>query len=182
MSQYLEILRYSGSIKYSYCERYSMVCVPVRRDIDHSVDTYNCWFQMTLFDYIWSNFSTVLNLRLISHSDMNPSGVWPPFFWFQILASSNISFLMHMPVAFLGAQELRSLSGERMRSRARLLFLQLLCLSECFTKCSPDSDVRYPAYSRASVSRTLMARLPRLFRSRSWVPRKNPIHVAADFG
>ena len=33
-------------------------------------------------------------------------------------------------------------------------------------------------YSRTSVARTLMARLPRLFRTRPWVPWKNPI--AAD--
>ena len=35
-------------------------------------------------------------------------------------------------------------------------------------------------YSRASVARTLMARLLRLFRTRSGVPWKNPI--AADWG
>ena len=35
-------------------------------------------------------------------------------------------------------------------------------------------------YSRTSVARTLMARLPRLFRTRSFVPRKNPL--AADLG
>ena len=35
-------------------------------------------------------------------------------------------------------------------------------------------------YSRTSMARTLMARLPRLFRTRSWVPWKNPI--AADLG
>ena len=33
-------------------------------------------------------------------------------------------------------------------------------------------------YSRTSVARTLMARLPRLFQTRSLVPKKNPI--AAD--
>ena len=35
-------------------------------------------------------------------------------------------------------------------------------------------------YSRTSVARTLMARLPRLFRTRSRVPRKTPL--AADLG
>ena len=38
----------------------------------------------------------------------------------------------------------------------------------------------YYMYSITSVARTLMARLPRLFRTRSWAPRKNPI--AADLG
>ena len=36
------------------------------------------------------------------------------------------------------------------------------------------------AYSRTLVARTLMARLPRLFRTRSQVPEKNSI--AADLG
>ena len=35
-------------------------------------------------------------------------------------------------------------------------------------------------YNRTSEARKLMARLPRLFRTRSYVPRKNPI--AADLG
>ena len=35
-------------------------------------------------------------------------------------------------------------------------------------------------YSRTSMARTLMARLPWLFRTRSWVPRKS--FIAADLG
>ena len=38
----------------------------------------------------------------------------------------------------------------------------------------------YTEYSRTSLARTLMARLPWLFQTRSWVPQKNPI--ATDFG
>ena len=41
-------------------------------------------------------------------------------------------------------------------------------------KCLSDS------YSRTSVAPTLMARPPWLFRTRSWIPRKNPL--AADLG
>ena len=39
---------------------------------------------------------------------------------------------------------------------------------------------QHALYSRTSMARTLMARLPRLFRTRSRVPRKNPL--AADLG
>ena len=38
----------------------------------------------------------------------------------------------------------------------------------------------YSTYNRTSVARALMARLPRLFRTRSWVPLKNP--KTADLG
>ena len=56
-------------------------------------------------------------------------------------------------------------------------------LSLFFPPLSPSlwETVRYRLkYSRTSVARTLMARLPRLFRTRSSVPKENPL--AADLG
>ena len=42
------------------------------------------------------------------------------------------------------------------------------------------AQVHWPYHSRTSVARTSLARLPQLFRTRFWVPWKNP--TAADLG
>ena len=52
------------------------------------------------------------------------------------------------------------------------------CSSLLVSKTIPNLSDSTENYSRTSVARTLMARLPRLFRTRSWVPWKNP--KAAD--
>ena len=72
-----------------------------------------------------------------------------------------------------------------------------MCLLKCeFFHLTVDHQLRWKAkikllalkaclftngiYSRPSVAQTLMARLPRLFGTRSWIPWENP--KAADLG
>ena len=52
------------------------------------------------------------------------------------------------------------------------------CVLKSFKRGRNAGQLGETNYSRTSVARTLMTRLPRLFRTRSCVPRKNPL--AAD--
>ena len=55
-------------------------------------------------------------------------------------------------------------------------------IKNCLWRFKSNSDrlALITAYSRTSVARTLMTRLPRQFRIRSWVPWKK--HIATDLG
>ena len=60
-----------------------------------------------------------------------------------------------------------------------LVILEQVCvIMKCCVQWNPVYDCKRSIYSRTSMARTLMARLVRPFRTRSRVPRKNPI--AAD--
>ena len=70
-------------------------------------------------------------------------------------------------------------SSKDKSKKLKCLLLQFL-FGALRVKCVGVPVCQMLTYCRTSVARTLMARLPRLFRTRSAVPWKNP--TAADLG